>query len=142
MKLKNGKVDLSDWNLDAMETFEDALAPINMAILEMSSEALQYCFEHGEISMFMPAEWGEHDGIGNKCPSDPLTLYLSVYSIGDDPTNDNTAHFETSIRDILKTPMEDCAEDGSYSDGLKKIRDGFRDIANDIDIALDASRNE
>ena len=129
MKLVNGKIDLSEWWLNALE-------PTHKLILSVVSEALLYCFEHGKISMRMPAEWGDSDGGRNKQPDDPTTLYLSVRDISDDEYLGHTAEFQTSLREILKDSIDDCARYGGFKNGLANIRDGLRDLADKIDEAL------
>ena len=106
------------------------------AILSGVSEALCLCFESGKISMRMPAAWGDEDGSGNNQPDDPTTLYLSVPGISDNEYTNYEAEFQTSLREILKDDIDQCALDGSFDIGLANIRDGLRDVADKIDEAL------
>ena len=69
----------------------------NKEILDYTIDEM---LEYGELSFFFPFEWGdpEIDGIGGKCPEDPLTIYASIDVSG----NDERITFKTTIKDLLE----------------------------------------
>lgn len=133
MKHVKNTPSLKDWNLEAVDEIGKALEGV---VLKAAAEALHCAIQDSEMSIYFPAEWGKHDGIGNKNP-DPLDVYLSV---GITPDADNPAYYSFNLRECLADTLELCAEDGSFSAGLAKISESLKSLATDIDTAIETGK--
>lgn len=129
MERKHGSVSLKDWTLDASENLKSRL---EAAVLEAAAEALQLALDDEETYAFFPAIWGDSDGCGGPRCDDPLTVYFRVAATDgiEGPI------WASSLTEMLESYIATCAEDGSWADGLARIRDALRALADRIDHAL------
>ena len=129
MERKNGKVSLNEWALDATEKLQDVLLTV---VLEAAGEALQLALDDEYTYAFMPAIWGNSDGCGGPRCDDPLAVYFRVAATDgmEGPV------WGSSLTKMIEDDIATCAEDGSFADGLARIRDALRALADRIDNAL------
>ena len=122
------KPDLSEWVLpdvfDEEKTFKEMLQTAIEEVLEIIFED-----EDEKPYIYFPITWGESDGNGGSKVSDPLTIYLTLDSI-------NTV-YSFNLMESLASSLEHCAEDGSFSDQLPKLSRAFRELADEIDAAVE-----
>jgi hypothetical protein len=138
LTLKYDKPDLSGWELEAFERFQEGLRDI---VLDAASEALTIALkddDHTYVSW--PAKWGpKSDGHSGKvAPADPLTLYLTI-ALGNDEI-DHDPVYAFNLRQCLAENLDECREDGSFSTGLSRIAAALRTLADDIDAAIVAGQ--
>ena len=129
MERKHGTVSLKEWTLDATDKLQELLGA---AVHEAAAEALQLALDDEETYAFMPAIWGDTDGCGGPRCDDPLTVYFRVAAMDgiEGPI------WASSLTKMLEDDIATCADDGSWSDGLARIRDALRELADRIDNAL------
>ena len=127
MQRKYGDVKLNGWKLDATEKLKEE---VGSAVLAAAAEALQLALDDKDTFAFMPAIWGDNDGSGGPRCDDPLTVYFAV------ATTEDTPIWACSLHEMLEDDIAECAADGSWSDGLARIRDALRELADRIDNAL------
>ena len=125
------KPDLSGWNLDGLDKMG---AKFKTLIEETTGEAIHYAMKESYI-MF-PAEWGDSDGLSGKAPKNPLTVYLRL---GIEDKRDEKPTYSFDLQETLRETIRDCANDGSFSDGLERIASGLRELAGEIDQAIEKS---
>ena len=137
MKMHKGKVDIRDWNLNSFEPFRQLLQEAGEKTLEKAaSEIVQLAIDSGDSYAYLPAEYGDEDGCGGPRCNDPLTVYFK-FAVGScDLTDPDDPVLKTSLGEMLEGTLDDCEQDGSYSDGLARIRDGLRALADRIDASI------
>lgn len=97
-------------------------------------------FENGDVSlggehthdMSFPAAYGDDDGQGNPPPSDPLTIYYTVWFNPDVPTS-----FKFSLRDMVNDAIWHSQDDGKVS---LEIAGWFRQFADELQGEVDRIR--
>ena len=133
MKHIKYEASIKDWGLVNDSPLHNALTK---TIEEALTQAISYAFEDDETYIYWPAEWSgmDSDGIGNQPPDDPLTVYLRVGFDNEGEVEKPTYSF--NLRECLKDTIEQCGIDGSFSTGLKRIRDGLIKLTEEIDEVL------
>jgi hypothetical protein len=133
MKHKHGKIDFSDWHLPSLDNLTSL---IDTGIRDVVKEIFEGAINDDEVYIRFPIVWSEldcdEDGHGGPAVTDPLSIYINFYEDG--PV------FETSLHECLKSDIEDCIEDGSFSNGLKLISTELRKLADKIDAAVQTER--
>ena len=99
---------------------------------EAAAEALELGMDDEDTYAFMPVIYGDSDGCGGPRCDDPLTVYFRVALTG----GDEGPIWASSLTKMLEDDIATCAEDGSWGDGLARIRDALRELADRIDNAL------
>ena len=128
---KLGKIDLSQWQLAVIDSLQDRIGD---AMLKGIGEAIEYLLKDDQTTISFPAEWSpDGDGRGGKAPRDPLTIHLNLAT-----DNSEGAVYAFSLREALADHLDD-SQDG-FEVGLERIRDGLRDLADDIQRALEKKR--
>jgi len=118
--------DLSEWELDALD---GVLGNFKEWLLKAATEAVTLALKDEDTGVSWPAVWDR----AGKTTVDPLTMKLDV-ALGS--MLDEHPVYAFNIRAALQTYLEDCREDGSFSEGLGKIRNALRNLADEIDAAL------
>lgn len=133
MKHKHGKIDFSDWHLPSLDNLTSL---IDTGIRDVVKEIFEGAINDDEVYIHFPIVWSEldcdEDGHGGPAVTDPLSIYINFYEDG--PV------FETSLYECLKSDIENCIEDGSFSNGLKLISTELRKLADKIDAAVQTER--
>jgi hypothetical protein len=110
---------------------------------EMMREAMETAIEKLEteeesssidLAISLPAVWGDSDGWDGPPPDDPLMIYI----LASVDHGDYTVEGKISLSEELHDRLEACAEDTSFSEGLRRIATGLRDLADKIDEAITA----
>lgn len=139
IRLKHNQPDISGWDLDALDEIRDAIEPI---ITKVANEAIRFAMEAENTGVSWASKWTDEQGFGDGFtagdapgadPIDPLDLYVEI-GLGDTP--DSNPQYAFNLRDILSDTLSECRDDGSYSEGLTRIKDALRALADEIEDAL------
>ena len=124
LKKTKFKIDLSGW-FSLPKEFEWLSKDMQKAMLE-------------DGSVNFPVEYyPREDGCGDKCPKDPLTLYVSL-PFGTKEYVGYDAIFKTSLRDCWKVNQEIwMSGDPSYSEGGRRFVKSLRKWADELDASMD-----
>ncbi len=133
VKLRYGRMDLTDWELEALNK-------LRSGIDEIIKEAATVAFTNGEPGVFASfgGVWTDADGFGDGSTPDlpnkhfvaPLDIHIEVDGEDENPV------FEFNLRNILADDIETCAQDGSFAEGLKRISEDLKALSAEIDAAL------
>ena len=119
----DGGIDFSRWNLDAMDIFMSVVAQRCVAL----------AFEDDDTYAYFAAEGGPYgDGLGNDAP-DPLTIYVRI-ALTSGGAECPTWAF--NLREAICDDLKELAEGHREPEGFKNIRNALRDLAAEIDQAL------
>lgn len=132
---RQGDVDLSDWNFSVVEVLGDKL---RLVLEHAVKESIDAAMSDKDTYATMAGAWSDDDGRGDgaeigdepRHPVEPLTVHLNI-AIGEE---DVTYAFD--IREDIEHRIRECAADGSYDAGLRRMMHAFRAIADDIEREL------
>ena len=129
LRLANNKPDMKEFTLEAIDR---AVGGFQKFLDRAVSEAITLAMADEQTTVRWPAEWGDSDGTRLKRRVDPLTIYLSI-ALAD---QDHPPEYSFNLRAALSETIGDCREDGSFGDGLARIMEALRELADEIEIAL------
>jgi hypothetical protein len=130
MKHKYGEINFLEWNLPSLDNLTSL---IDTGVRDVVKEVFGCVIDDDLTYVSFPITWQPaHDGHSGLAVTDPLTMYIHFYEDG--PV------FETSLYECLEGEIDSCAEDGSFSDGLKLMSAELRKLADKIDAAVQTER--
>lgn len=123
-------IDVGQWNF--------LTDPINECIAAAVREALTETFSNEPPELTLPAVWGDQDGDGGPPPENPLTIYVSIPLA----VSDDGVLFRTTVDEMVDEYLTYYQDDGSFEDGLIRIRDGLKALADRLDAILTEPRED
>jgi hypothetical protein len=134
-KKTSGKVDLTEWSLESLDEFTDAISSkLEEVAKKMAAEALRIALDATSDDpplLYFKSLKGYPSGV-----EDPLVLELTLWSISDEALAGEEVNVEFDLREVLAIEVEECAKDGSWSEKLTSISAALKNLAADIDAAV------
>ncbi len=110
---------------------------MNQSASEAALEHLGSLLASKRALIEMPAAWpSQKDGgytYGESC--NPLDMYLVIEPESED-SGEKPVAFQTSLQEVLSVPLRLYSMAPIYDEGLKRIADGLRELADEIDKTL------
>jgi len=136
MSRVKGKVHLGNWGL---ETVHNAKAMFERVVKTAAAEAIDIALRDEDTYAYMPFV----DSVRLKGAKRRRAAALAIHFHLGLGTGANRGErdpvYKTNLRELLDFEIEACAQDGSWAEELTVLRDALRELADDIDKAVQAA---
>jgi hypothetical protein len=128
-KLKKmvGEPDIQEWEFGDM--LDEYVEKYRAKLIDVIQQILRLGFndDYHNPTLEMPAASNQS--------IDALTLNLTLDALS---TDEKLFSLQTTLREVLADDIKECAEDGSYCEGLARISNALKTLAGEIDSAVKA----
>jgi hypothetical protein len=137
-----GKANLDAW--EPSEKIQNAMEAFQHTLLQEAADLIQVALDSGESSCSFPIlyadEHGKGDGheCGDTAPrsASPDEIFLTIGDFANINESCSEPVIAFNYRDEISDQIAMLKDDSGKADGLRKLMEIFREIADEIDAAL------